>query len=178
MKNHLKKIVSGVIRVPPVRFFLFFCIKAGRVPGQVWNYVRFRVLVKGVTIDSTCHRTVYFKYPENIQLSGRVTIGEDCIIGALATIVLGNNVRLSQGVHIETASLDINGKLPYKHIGKPITIGDGVWIGAHSIVLAGVEIGEGAIIGAGVTVAKDVPPRSIVVGASFRYVERKDDYLK
>lgn len=43
-------------------------------------------------------------------------------------------------------------------------IGNDVWIGTHSVILKGVKIGDGAIIGAGSIVTKDVPPYSIVVG--------------
>jgi virginiamycin A acetyltransferase len=45
-----------------------------------------------------------------------------------------------------------------------IRIGNDVWIGAKAIVLSGVEIGDGAVIGAGAVVTKDVPPYCIAVG--------------
>ncbi|MGX4729979.1 DapH/DapD/GlmU-related protein [Pseudomonas corrugata] len=94
----------------------------------------------------------------------------------MSTISFGNEVRLSQGVHLETASLDLNSNLPYKHVAKPIVIGDGVWIGAHSIVLGGVSIGKGSVIGAGVVISKDIPANSIIVGPGFRTIERKEKY--
>lgn len=45
-----------------------------------------------------------------------------------------------------------------------ITIGDGVWIGAHAVVLHGVTIGKGAIIAAGAVVTRDIPAYGIAVG--------------
>lgn len=45
----------------------------------------------------------------------------------------------------------------------PIVIGDDVWIGERAILLSGVTIGQGAIIGAGSIVRKDVPPYAIYV---------------
>lgn len=48
------------------------------------------------------------------------------------------------------------------------TIGHDVWIGARAIVLDGVEIGNGAIVGAGAVVTKDVPPYAIVAGVPAR----------
>lgn len=57
-----------------------------------------------------------------------------------------------------------------------ITVGDYVWIGARSIILQGVTIGEGAIIGAGSVVTKDVPSFSVAVGVPARVIkERKLD---
>ena len=47
---------------------------------------------------------------------------------------------------------------------RPVIICDDVWIGARVIVLGGVTIGNGAIIGAGAVVTKNVPPFAIVGG--------------
>ena len=43
-------------------------------------------------------------------------------------------------------------------------IGNNVFIGARSIILKGVTIGEGAVIGAGSVITKDVPPMTVVAG--------------
>ncbi|MCG9022851.1 CatB-related O-acetyltransferase [Laribacter hongkongensis] len=45
-----------------------------------------------------------------------------------------------------------------------VTVGNDVWIGRSAIVLSGVEIGNGAVVGAGAVVTKDVPPYAIVAG--------------
>ncbi len=47
---------------------------------------------------------------------------------------------------------------------KQIVVGDDVWLGYGAIILPGVTIGDGAIIGAGTVVTKDVPPYAIVGG--------------
>lgn len=54
---------------------------------------------------------------------------------------------------------------PFTHIDKgPIIIGNDVWIGTSAIVLPGVTIGDGAQIGAGAVVTKDIPPYAVAVG--------------
>ncbi|QKC94102.1 CatB-related O-acetyltransferase [Mesorhizobium sp. NZP2298] len=52
----------------------------------------------------------------------------------------------------------------------PITVGHDVWIGARSIILAGVAIGNGAIIGAGSIVTRDVPPYAVAFGNPARVI--------
>ena len=47
---------------------------------------------------------------------------------------------------------------------KTIIIGDDVWIGGHVIILPGVNIGNGAIVGAGAVVTRDVPEYAVVGG--------------
>jgi acetyltransferase-like isoleucine patch superfamily enzyme len=57
---------------------------------------------------------------------------------------------------------------------RPVRICKGAWIGAHSRVLKGVTVGEGAVIGMGSVVTKDVPPFSIVAGNPARVVRQID----
>ena len=52
-----------------------------------------------------------------------------------------------------------------------VIIGNDVWIGEHVIVLGGVRIGNGAVIGAGAVVSKNVPPYAVVVGNPARVVK-------
>nr|WP_223875200.1 DapH/DapD/GlmU-related protein [Nanchangia anserum] len=52
----------------------------------------------------------------------------------------------------------------------PIVVEANVWIGSQASILAGVRIGEGAIVGAGSVVTRDVAPRSIVAGVPARYI--------
>lgn len=56
---------------------------------------------------------------------------------------------------------------------NPPVIGNDVWIGANSIIKQGVTIGDGAIVGAGSIVTKDVPPYSIVVGAPVKVIKTR-----
>jgi acetyltransferase-like isoleucine patch superfamily enzyme len=113
--------------------------------------------------------SVEIKCPERIELAEGVAIGPACTLGAHAPIRLGKFVRLSKGVTLETAGLDFSGgRPPYVHLSRPITIGEGAWIGARAIVLGGVTIGEFAIIGAGSVVTKDVPPNSVAAGNPAR----------
>jgi maltose O-acetyltransferase len=57
---------------------------------------------------------------------------------------------------------------------KKITIEKDVWIGAQAVILPGVTVGEGAVVGAGAVVTKDVPPFAIIGGAPARIIRMRD----
>lgn len=58
---------------------------------------------------------------------------------------------------------------------KPIVIGDDVWIGARTIILGGVHVGNGSVIGAGSVVTKDVEPYSIVAGNPAKLIRKRTE---
>jgi acetyltransferase-like isoleucine patch superfamily enzyme len=102
-----------------------------------------------------------------------IEIGDDvgmsgCSITALNQIRLGNRILIGSGVLItDNDGHAINPE--NRHLNKdiasaPINIEDDVFIGARAIILKGVRIGEGAVVGAGAVVTKNVPPFAIVAG--------------
>lgn len=54
---------------------------------------------------------------------------------------------------------------------QPITVGDGCWIGARSVILPGVTIGDGCVIGTGAVVNKDCAPNGLYVGVPARRIK-------
>lgn len=59
-----------------------------------------------------------------------------------------------------------------------INIGNDVWIGSRAMILGGVTIGDGAVVGAGALVTKDVPPYAIVGGIPARIIRYRFDNSK
>ena len=57
-------------------------------------------------------------------------------------------------------------------IPKSVKICDKVWLGARVTVCPGVTISEGAIVGAGAVVTKDVPPRAVVAGVPAKVIKQ------
>lgn len=132
------------------------------------SHLKLRTLVKSVGRKSSCHWTVEIKYGENIVIGYHTAIGPYTCIGAKSPVTIGSHVRISRGVIIETAGLDLSQPAPYPHISKEIIIEDGVWIASNAIILGGVTVGSNSIIGAGAVVSKSVPPKSIMVGQPLR----------
>ena len=70
-------------------------------------------------------------------------------------------------------------KEPKEALSKgDITVGDDVWIGMRAMILSGVSIGQGAIIGAGSVVTKDVPAYAIVAGVPAKVIGYRFDEEK
>jgi maltose O-acetyltransferase len=104
-------------------------------------------------------------------LNGRkVHLGERNVInfgslldGRKYRIITGSDVSIGPEASILTLGHDPRSP-DFADRGGDVVIGDRVWIGYRAIVLPGVSIGEGAVVGAGAVVTKDVEPFSIVAG--------------
>lgn len=111
--------------------------------------------------------------PWNLELGSFVAIDEDVNLYSVDKITIGTKVAISREAFICTASHDIT-KPNRPLVTAPITICDGVWIGARAIVLPGVTIGEGAVVAAGAVVTKDVEPWSVVGGNPAKFIKRRE----
>ncbi|HOY86671.1 MAG TPA: CatB-related O-acetyltransferase [Methylotenera sp.] len=107
----------------------------------------------------------------------KVITGKFCSIGQGAKIGLGRHPTNFLSTHPAFYS---SGDQTLLHIAKipdfdelsPVVLGNDVWIGANSLLMSGVSVGDGAVIGAGAIVTKDIPPYAIAVGSParvFRY---------
>lgn len=91
----------------------------------------------------------------NAKMHGKVTIGKNVMMGPDCIIYTINHAydQIDKPMCEQGFSTM-----------RPVTIGDDVWIGGRVIILPGLTIGNGAIIGAGAVVTKDVPPFAVVGG--------------
>ncbi len=108
----------------------------------------------------------YCDFGYNIRLADRVYFNFNCVILDVASVTVGSGSMFGPGVQIVTADhpRDAAERRVYLERGRPVAIGEDVWVGAGSIILPGVSIGDGAIIGAGSVVTRDVPPGAVVGG--------------
>ena len=126
---------------------------------------------------------VLYQYPIN---GDSLRIGKFCSIacGAKFLFASANHTQTSVSTYpfpifFEEWDLDIGDVTSaWDHKGD-IVIGNDVWIGYEAVVMAGVTIGDGAIIGARAVVTKDVPPYTIVGGVPAREIRRRfsDDVI-
>ncbi len=97
--------------------------------------------------------------------ANEITIGNDVLISWGCTIVDHNAHSISWSKRSNDVVDWAIGKKDWQHVAKgKIRIHNKAWIGTNVIVLKNVTIGEGAVVGAGSVVVKDVPPWTIVAG--------------
>jgi len=101
-------------------------------------------------------------------------IGKFCSISWGVTIGAGEHdyQRLTTHDFLYNKSYDLNEDIiAYDRFEKPLEIGHDVWIGTNATVVRGVNIGNGAVIGANSVVTKEVPPYAIVAGCPAKVIK-------
>lgn len=102
-----------------------------------------------------------------VRLGDRVEINNYSIINGTGGVDIGDDTLIGPGVRIisyqhQYAAGQTIRSQPTE--GKPIRIGRDCWIGANAVILAGVSVGDGAVVAAGAVVTRDVPSGAVVAG--------------
>ena len=114
---------------------------------------------KGVTLKPN----VNIKYPWLLEIGDHVWIGEGVWIDNLAPVSIGSHVCISQGALLLTGNHNYKKKTFDLMVGK-ITLADGAWIGAKSVVCPGVTCGSHSVLAVGSVAVKDLKPYFIYQG--------------
>lgn len=111
----------------------------------------------------------YCDYGTNITLGDNVFVNFGCVILDVCSVSVGHYTWVGPYVQLCAAAHPLNcqGRRGVQ-FGKPIIIGNDVWLGGGTIVLPGVSIGAGSVVGAGSIVTKDIPPGVVAVGNPCR----------
>lgn len=124
---------------------------------------------KGLVIKNE----VRIKSPWNLVVGDDCWLGEGCWIDNLDKVVIGSNVCISQGALLLTGNHDYTiSSMPYRN--APISIEDGVWIGAKTTVCPGIAVHRNAILTVGSVATKDMKENGIYQGnPAVKIRERK-----
>lgn len=127
---------------------------------KIWLLRMFGAKIgKGLVLKNN----VTIKSPWNLSVGDDCWIGESVWIDNLDKVFIGSNVCISQGALLLTGNHDYKqSSMPYRN--APITIENGVWIGANTTVCAGVIVHENAILTVGSMTSKDLEANGIYQG--------------
>ncbi|PMN71091.1 DapH/DapD/GlmU-related protein [Enterovibrio norvegicus] len=154
--------------------------------SNIVKRIRYRIIKNKLDVSIAPSSVIY-----NVEFSGGgkieddtrvigdklITIGSNIYINAgchfLGNINIGNDVMIGPKVTIWSRDHGIDENILMRlqaNLDSPINIGDDVWIGAGAIILKGVSVKNGAVVGAGSVVTKDVCEGTIVAGNPARVI--------
>jgi galactoside O-acetyltransferase len=162
------------------RLYLILASLARNMPGRAGIAIRaklYKFALGSCGANLTVLEGVYVESPQKVRIGDRVgisrysglqggfgiSIGNDVLIGPYTFIESVHHRRSRTDIPISSQGLE----------GEEIIIEDGVWIGAHCVVLPGIRLGRGCIVGAGAVVTKDVGPGEIVGGVPAKTLGKR-----
>lgn len=111
----------------------------------------------------------YCDYGAHISLGDRVFFNFNCVVLDVCRVTIGHYTLFGPAVQIYTATHPFDAaRRRVEESGRPVVIGDDVWVGGGGIICPGVTIGSRAVIGAGSVVTRDVPDDVVAAGNPCR----------
>lgn len=111
-----------------------------------------------------------------IAIGSHVRINQGCVLVAHSLVSIGDDCLIGEYVSIRDANHGILAGPPIRlqsHDSAPIRIGRDVWIGRGACILPGVEIGDGAVIGANSVVTRSIPAGTVAAGIPARVLRQR-----
>jgi maltose O-acetyltransferase len=123
-------------------------------------------LLGSIGEDTEIRPPLYVDYGAHLTVGARCFANFGLVALDVAAITIGDDVQIGPNVQLLTPThpLDPQQRRDKLEAGKPIVIGDNVWLGGGVIVLPGVTIGENTVVGAGAIVSKDLPANVVAMG--------------
>jgi maltose O-acetyltransferase len=123
-------------------------------------------LIPGAGKELWLQPPFYCDYGFNIKTGDKVFFNFNCVVLDVAEVTIGHRTLFGPNVQVYTAThpMDHRERASGLEFGKPISIGDDVWIGGSVVICPGVKIGDRSVIGAGSVVTKDIPPDVFAAG--------------
>lgn len=186
--THYERMVKGLIYFPDDPE-----IKKEQVPFQdkLWEFNQ----LKASDIEkkqqymhevfAECGENNYIELPFRANWGGHhVHLGNNIYMNSNTTMVddghiyIGDYVQIGPNITIATANHPIDPELRKRGLqyNKDVHIGNNVWIGANTIIVPGVTIGDDTVIGAGSVVTKDIPSHVVAVGNPCRVLREVSEH--
>ena len=191
-KSELEKCLVGKCYDCHAAVFLKFKAKARRLLAE-YNRLAYeekekkhavlQEMLGGIGANVSIGLPFLCDYGCNIYIGDNVSINMNCTFVDCNRITIGNNVLISSNVQIYTSTHPVElserltpdwkpetGEYFCRTYARPVTIGNGCWLGGGVIVLPGVSIGDGAVIGTGSVVTRDIPANVTAAGNPCRVI--------
>lgn len=183
----VKKVIKGVIKKFKrfKNFFKFIRLpgaKSRRVLRDACDGLRIEAARNGVfKVESPCFTNepnciFCVRDQATLEIGHNTFFNRNCMIVAREKISIGANCMFGPNVYIcdHDHAFDKNTVYPNQFKTKPVSIGQGTWIGANCIILKGTNIGNNCIIGAGTVITEDIPDDMIVFQKKINTLRKRE----
>lgn len=153
----------------------FYCAMVGKLPSSSLRCAYLRYYLKSLGQDSSIQMGCRFLNGQKVIIGDRNVINFGCLFdGRHYTIKTGSDVSIGPEAAILTLGHDPQSP-HFGDKGGDVVIGNHVWIAYRAVILPGITIGDGAVVGAGSVVTKDVEPYTVVAGNPARVIKKRDN---
>ena len=150
---------------------LLFRPFSGRI-FMPWRAFLLRLFGAALAPGAHVYATARIRDPRNLIMAEGSCLADGVICYNVAQIVIGRHATVSQRCFLCTASHDIDSP-GHELITAPIRIGDFAWVAAEAYIGKGVDIGNGAVVGARAAVFRTVPPKAVVGGNPAVFIRNR-----
>lgn len=151
-----------------INHFLFRSL----IPGSTWRALLLKLFGASVGRGVVIKPYVNIKYPWRLSIGDYSWIGENTWIDNLGRVVIGKNCCISQGALLLCGNHDYS-KVTFDLMVGDITLEDGVWIGARSVVCPGVSCGSHAVLSVGSVATKNLDAYGIYAGVPAQKIRER-----
>ncbi|MAJ82188.1 MAG: colanic acid biosynthesis acetyltransferase WcaF [Legionellales bacterium] len=143
----------------------------GPSPQVFYGWRRFWLRLFGARIGKKVliRPSVKITYPWKVFIGDYSWIGDNVVLYSLGEIEIGSNTVISQKSYLCTGSHNYN-KKTFDIFAKKITVGNGCWLATDVFVAPGINIGDGAVIGARSSVFKNIEINTINIGSPTKHI--------
>ena len=151
-------------------------VEVGKIPSHhIRNFLYRQIFQVQLAKNAVLYYGTEIRCHRKLSIGQGSIIGDKALLDARNGLTIGRNVTLSSNVSIYTEQHDYRNPnfLCISATGRRlcvVQIDDYAWLGPNVVVLPGVHIGEGAVIGAGAVVTKDIEPYTVNVGIPARSI--------
>ena len=138
-----------------------------------WRRFLLRSFGAKIHPSASPNRLATIDHPWNLTMGAFSSIGPQCWIYALDRIAIGEKTCIGDGVKVLTGTHAVTDPT-FALVTAPVTIGDDCWIATSATLLPGVNVGDGAVVGACAVVTRDVEPWSIAAGNPAKFLKKRE----
>jgi len=158
--------------IEALRYSYMVKFAGSRLVPRPARYVLYRIAGMRLQMNSIAPGLFVGGPARHLTIGPGTSINVECFFDCLAKVTFGSGVMVGMGVTIVTSDHPIgpDGRPSGEPVGREVVIGDRAWLGARSMILPGVTVGEGAIVSAGSVVTRDCREFGIYAGVPARLV--------